>query len=195
MNEHIRPGSLREAGDDGARRRFTADEFERMARAGILDHDERLELIEGDVHVMSPKGRRHEVVRSELQIAWNRRTTRFKVASETPLRLTDQTEPVPDLIVYPDHLVAPDVRADTVMLVVEISDSSLGYDLKRKAAVYAQNGVTEYWVINARDLVTRVHRKPTEGGYQDAFDVEGSSTLAPSAAPELAIRLADIPGL
>ena len=95
---------------DGIRRRFTADEFERMARADILDHDERLELIEGDIHVMSAKGRRHEVLRSELLLAWARRPSILKIATETPLRLSDHTEPVPDLSVYPRHLVAPDVR-------------------------------------------------------------------------------------
>jgi Uma2 family endonuclease len=196
MNEHIRPGAIREFGEAGQRRRFTVDEFERMAECGILDHDERLELIEGDIHVMSPKGRRHEVLRSELLLHWaTKRPTNLKMASETPLRLSDDTEPLPDLIVYSADLVAPDVRADTALLVVEISDSSLAYDLARKAAIYAQSGVAEYWVVSARDLKTRVHRQPIDRGYQQIFDVEGHDVLAPLAAPELSVRLADLPGL
>lgn len=93
------------------------------------------------------------------------------MASESPLRLNDQTEPVPDIMVHSANLVSPDVRVDSVLLVVEVAESSLGYDLKRTAAVCAANGVPEYWVINARDLVTRVHRGPSVDGYR------GSSTL------------------
>lgn len=202
MNEHIDPSQVldADAANGGTRRKFTVDEFERLARQGILDHDERLELIEGDLCVMSPKGRRHEVLRSELYLTWARRLSNLKIASETPLRLSDDTEPVPDLIVYPSNLVAPDVRADTVLLVVEIADTSLAYDLSRKAAVYAASGVPEYWVINAKTLVTRVHRRPVAGEVADAvyeivMDMSADQAIAPTASPELQVRLADLEGL
>jgi Uma2 family endonuclease len=177
------------------RRAWTVDEVERMVEVGILREPEPFELIGGELVAMAAKDRRHEVLRTELMLYWARASGArdLKIASETPLRLGKHDAPEPDLIVYPASLLAPDVGADTVLLVVEISDSSLPFDLSTKAARYAASGVREYWVINARSLVTTVLREPRQTGvYGHRLEFQATDMLVPALAPSLAVRLADL---
>jgi Uma2 family endonuclease len=188
------PPATTQVADGLPRRAWTVDEVERMVEVGILREPEPFELIGGELVAMAPKDRRHEVLRTELMLYWARRMgPDLKVASETPLRLGKHDAPEADLIVFPATLLAPDVRAATVLLVVEIADSSLPKDLNTKAPRYAAAGVREYWVINARNLATTVHRDPRPGGdYAHRKDHLASETLTPLLAPSLAVRIADI---
>lgn len=175
------------------RRPWTADELQRMLEAGILHEDDRVELIGGEVVTMSPKGARHEVLKNELVLYWaDRRTKDIKFAEEPPLRLGQHDEPLPDIILFPAALLVSEVRGDNVLLVVEVADSSRSYDLKIKAPLYAAFGVREYWVIDARTLVTTVHRDPAAAGYATVLEVAADATLTPMASAALAVRLADI---
>lgn len=192
MNEFAKPSArtATSAAEGLPRRGFVADDLRRMVEAGILDADERIELIGGEIVLMSPKGRQHEVLRDELMWAWARTSPPYlRISTEAPLLLVDDTQTEPDLIVYPAALVSPDVRGDSVLLVVEVADSSLAYDLGRKAPIYAANGVREYWVINARTLVTTVHRDPGASGFAETFEVAGDAVATPALVPELAIQL------
>ncbi|MDX2257315.1 MAG: Uma2 family endonuclease [Hyphomicrobiaceae bacterium] len=183
-----------QAADGLPRRRFTADELRAMEVAGILGDEERVELIGGDIVVMSPKGRHHEILRTEIFLYWVRRgPTDLKISSEAPLRLVDDTEPVPDLVVYPASLVMPDVRAATALLVVEVADSSLNKDHRYKAPVYAASGVPEYWVINAVERTTTIYRDPGPDGYATRLEAGPADTLVPHLAPGLALRPLEIP--
>jgi Uma2 family endonuclease len=158
-----------------------------------LREPEPFELIGGELVAMAAKTRHHEVLRTELWNYWaNRRARDLKIASVTPLRLGDYDAPEPDFIVYPARLRAPDVRAGTVLLVVEIADASLTIDLNTKTQRYAASGVREYWVINARTLVTTVHREPQSGGYADRRDVAATEAVTPLLAPSLGVGLAEL---
>ena len=179
-----------------AKRRFTVDEFEQMGMAGIFGPDERVELIAGEILVMSPTGRFHEVLRTELALIWSQWSVGrgFKIASEMPLRLSKTFEPAADIAVYPNSLVSPDVRGGTALLVVEIADSSLNMDMSVKAAAYAAGGVREYWVINPRTRETIVHREPGANGYASVAAVAAGDMATPLLVPELAMRMSDLPG-
>ena len=165
MNEQLRPASLpitTQAAEGLVRRRFTVAEIESMVSSGIIAEDERIELIGGEVLPMSPKGARHKTIRNELVFQLARQCpSTLRVASETPLTLNADEFVEPDVLVHPKSMRLPDVRGDTVLLVVEVADSSLAYDLNTKAGLYAAHGVREYWVINTKNLETRVHRDPT----------------------------------
>jgi Uma2 family endonuclease len=176
------------------RRAFTVDEVARMVDAGILREPEPFELIGGELVAMAAKDRRHEVLRTELALYWGVRLGGdLKVASETALRLGKHDAPEPDLIVYPKTLKAPDVRADTVLLVVEVADSSRPADLGTKVPRYAAAGVRECWVVNARSHITTVFRKPhPSGAYGDRRELPATEMLVPTLAPSLAVRLADL---
>lgn len=176
------------------RRAWTIDEVERMVQVGILREPEPFELIGGELVAMAAKDRRHEVLRTELALYWgDRRGRDLKIASECPLRLGKHDAPEPDLIVFPASLLAPDVRADAVLLVVEIADASLPKDLATKAPRYAAAGVREYWVINARTHATTVFRDPrASGDYAHRQEHKATEALVPALAPSLAVRLADL---
>lgn len=187
---------LRDISSEGPapHRRFTVDEFEQMGAAGIIGPDERVELIAGEIYVMSPAGRFHEVLRAYLAHHWTRQApANILVAPEMQLRLSDYHQPVVDIGVLPFALLPPDARGPDMLLVVEIADSSLSIDTGIKAAAYASGGVREYWVINARTRSTLIHRDPTADGYTAKFEVPASEPVTPLLAPGLTIQLTDLP--
>jgi Uma2 family endonuclease len=172
------------------RRRFTVAELEAMVAAGILDEDERIELIGGEVVPMSPKGNHHEIVKAALNEHWvERLPRRFRLAPETTFRLSPDTYLEPDFIFFDRAVGIRGLKANTAHLAVEIADSSYAYDIGRKAALYASFGIPELWVIHAVRLETRIHKKPSPQGYLDIADFGPDAELAPAFAPELAVRL------
>ena len=139
MNEHLRPlPGTTQAAEGLPRRRWSVAEIEAMVARGIILEDERFELIGGEVVPMSPKGARHEIVRTELAFQMTRQAPgTLRVAAEVQFNLADDAYTVPDLLVYPATIKVPDVRGASALLVVEVADSSLAYDLDTKASLYA----------------------------------------------------------
>jgi Uma2 family endonuclease len=175
------------------RRCFTVAELEQMTAAGILHEDERIELIGGEIVPMSPKGNHHEIVKAALTVYWARKLpVDLMFVNETTFRLSADTYLEPDLVFYPKAPGLKGLSAATARLVVEISDSSLSYDLGRKAGLYAAFGIAELWVIDAVTLQTRVHREPTPTGYRSVVDFPPSQRLVPGLAPGLAVVLSEL---
>src|SRR5215475_6058511 len=110
------------------RRRFTVAELEQMTAAGILNEDERIELIGGEIVPMSPKGSHHEMVKAALNVYWVSRLPKdLMVVGETTFRLTNDTYLEPDFVFYPKASGIRGLAAANARLVVEIADSSLAY--------------------------------------------------------------------
>jgi Uma2 family endonuclease len=176
------------------RRRFTVAEVEAMVAAGVMEEDERIELIGGELVPMSPKGNHHEVVKRALLDRWIRaRPVEIHVAPETTFRLSEDTYLEPDIVIYPRASGIRELSANNVLLVVEIADSSLRYDIGRKAALYASFGIRELWVIDAVRLTTRVFREPGADGYRNAQDFGPTEQLTPLIAPgAFALRLDEL---
>jgi Uma2 family endonuclease len=175
------------------RRAFTVAELEQMVAAGILEEDERIELIGGEVVPMSPKGNRHELVKTALNLYWAKRLPDDVVFStETTFRLTEDTYLEPDFVFYPKSPGLTRLSAQTAMLVVEVADSSLGYDLGRKAGLYAGFGIVELWVIDAVKLETHMHREPTNSGYLNIVEASARKRLVPTLLPSLAVTLSKL---
>ena len=167
------------------RRRFTVAEVEAMVAAGVMEEDERVELIGGELVPMSPKGNQHEVVKSALIDLWIRsRPDDCRVTQETTFRLSEDTYLEPDVVIYLRTTGLPALTGTNVLLVVEIADSSLRYDTGRKAALYASFGIRELWVIDAVRLTTRVFREPAADGYRNASDFGPADRITPLIAPE-----------
>jgi Uma2 family endonuclease len=167
------------------RRRFTVAEVEAMVAAGVMEEDERVELIGGELVPMSPKGNHHEVVKTALLTRWYRaRADEVLLTPETTFRLSEDTYLEPDVVIYPRTSGLRGLTGANVLLVVEIADSSLRYDIGRKAALYASFGIRELWVIDAVRLTTRVFREPAADDYRDLTDFGPSDRLIPLIAPE-----------
>ena len=170
--------------------RWTVAEIETIARAGYFHDDERFELLGGEIVPMSPKGRRHEIIRGKLAFRFARATPdAVFVASVPQFNLSDDTYVLPDILIHPAAIETPDVRGGDALLVVEVADISLHYDLATKAPLYAEHGVREYWVIDARTLSTKVHREPAGKTYAIVHEVAMDERLVAALVPECAISL------
>jgi Uma2 family endonuclease len=176
------------------RRRFTIAEVEAMVAAGVMEEDERVELIGGELVPMSPKGIRHEVLKKALLRIWYRvASDDIDLVPETTFRLSEDTYLEPDVIIYPRTSGLRGLTGANVLLVVEIADSSLRYDVGRKAALYASFGIRELWVIDAVRLTTRIFREPAVDGYRDVSDFGPTDQLSPLIAPAaFAVRLDEL---
>jgi Uma2 family endonuclease len=196
MNEMLRPPSLpitTQAAEGLPRRRWTVAEIEAMVRAGILDEDERFELIGGEVVPMSAKGARHEQVKIALNRFFQRAAPdHLEVAQETTLRLDEDSFVEPDFCAFHRGLDLKTLNGEAVLLAVEVADTSLTYDTGRKIGIYGAYGVPEVWVINANTLVTRIHRSLTGTAYSDTSDLPHTCPLVPSLTPDLAVCLAEL---
>jgi Uma2 family endonuclease len=136
-----------------------------MVEMGLLDPDERIELIHGEIIDMGREGAAHWHARQKL-ISWllRRLPVDIELAPDGPLRLADDEEPEPDFYLFPASMNVNDVRGGDVILAVEIADSSLNKDRDIKAPLYAAHGVREYWIIDLENRVTLKH-KLAQGAY------------------------------
>jgi Uma2 family endonuclease len=193
MNVHLaRDLATTQAADGLPRRAWTADEIKAMVQAGIIAENERLELIGGELVPMSPKGNRHELVKRAMQEFWFPRVvgTSTTLITETTLWINPTHFLEPDFVFWPRAVPIRDLGPANINLIVEIADTSLTYDTGRKAALFATFGIPEYWVINAEDLMTRIHRGPTGSTFASVTDHTANVLLTPAQLPALAVQLA-----
>ena len=177
------------------RRRFTVAEYYRMAEVGILNPDERVELIEGVIVVMPPIGPLHagDVLRS-IRLFSGMDDARFMVQSQNPLRLDDGSELQPDLMLLrpraDDYTTAHPAPADT-LLVVETADSSLAYD-RRKARLYAQAGVPQTLIKNLPGDCIEGFAQPGPEGYARHIIYRRGDKIRLACLPDLELAVADL---
>jgi Uma2 family endonuclease len=180
--------------------KLTRVRYDQMVDAGILDDEDRVELLDGLLVVREPQGSRHAVVvglvRAVLERAFGRR---YHVREEKPFALDDLSEPEPDLVVVPGPARAySDFHPSKAVLVVEVADSSLELDRVRKGTLYARAGVADYWIVNLVDEVLEVYRHPRPGSprraarYESLRVVERNSTVTPLAAPRARVRVGSL---
>ena len=198
MNELVRrfPATT-QAAEGLPRRCWTFDEIVHLTELGVFGGNdrprERFELIGGEIVPMSPKGNRHEWLKKELlrhliRIA----PDSIDVIPETTLRFSDTGFVEPDVFVWPRNIPLEDIACPSALLLVEIADSSFSFDTTTKTKLYAGLGLREYWVINARTLVTSVYTKPQDTGFAALRDVVPTELIVPEFAPELGLRISDL---
>jgi len=162
-----------------SRHRISVDAFHRMAEAGILAADERVELIDGELFDMSPIGALHAAIVDSLVRHFARRVHEsLFIRCQNPLRLDSISEPEPDIaFVRPrrDAYTTGHPRPADVLLVIEVADTSLGYDLGTKVPLYGRHGVPEVWVIDTATRRTHRFRQPV--GDRGASKASGSGYL------------------
>jgi Uma2 family endonuclease len=157
-----------------------------MVEAGLLS-DRRAELLRGDIVEMAPEGKPHAHLSSTTaDYIRELLAGQVKVREEKPVTLPDASEPEPDIAVvqdlgdvYLDHHPYP----ENIFWLVEYADASLKKDLEVKSQIYAEAGITEYWVVNLKQMELVVFTEPGTGGYrQQRVWVEGE--VSPQAFPQ-----------
>ena len=151
-------------------RRFTVDEYYRMGEAGIFGEDDRVELLDGQIYVMSPIGSEHAAcVRRLNRLFQTRAGKRALVSIQSPIRLGDNSEPEPDLaLLHPreDDYATRHPRPKDVFLLVEVAETFLSFDQEVKRPLYAEAGIPEYWIVDLKTPAVHVYRDPAGDTYR-----------------------------
>jgi Uma2 family endonuclease len=181
------------------RRAFTADDIRRMIEAGVIGESEKLELIEGEIVMNAAKSIAHDNIKNALLIALARVVSPdMYVGVESTLQLAENVLVDPDLSIISRKIYQADPKsfarpqAQDIFLVIEIALSSMNYDRKVKARLYARHGIREYWVIDALERITWVHTGPSGDGWSSIVERSPGETLTTDAVPGFAIRLDQI---
>lgn len=143
-------------------RPFTVEEYHKMAEAGVFTPDERVELLGGMIRPMSPVGGKHVTIVGRLGEALVFAfAKRYSIHTQSPFVLSDISEPEPDAMVVKRYHLGDEPKLATpaeVFLVVEVSDTTLSYDVNDKLPLYASAGISEGWIIDVnRNRITQYH--------------------------------------
>jgi Uma2 family endonuclease len=171
-------------------RRLSVDEYHRMIAAGILDEDERLELLEGVIVAMSPQDEPHAwPIQRLTRILTRVLGDEYDLRVQLPLTLGRSNEPEPDLAVVSAGPRTKGRHPRTALLVIEVAKDSLRKDRTLKAALYARFRVPEYWVVNveAESIEVFTKPRPRAGVYGRARTVGKRDTLVSESLPEVSV--------
>jgi Uma2 family endonuclease len=178
------------------RRRFDVDTYYRMAEAGVLGDPRRVELIDGEIIDMAAIGSQHAEVTNRLARLFSRalRDETALVNVQSPLRLDSYNEPEPDVMILRPRAGgyrASHPGAADVLLLAEVSETSLAYDRGVKLPLYAKFEVPEVWIIDLVGGAVEVYREPKDGAYASRERLAGGS-LAPTLVPDVTIDVAGL---
>jgi Uma2 family endonuclease len=158
-----------EAPDPPRRRRLTVEDYFRMAEVGIFGPDERVELIDGEIIDMPPRGPLHGGTAAQLHYLLAQAVgDRATLWNQSTAILDRHSAPEPDLAVLrprADFYKSGLPRPAGILLIIEVADSSLRHDRDTKAALYARHAIPEYWLVDVRGKCLTRYRDPGSGGY------------------------------
>nr|WP_161501134.1 Uma2 family endonuclease [Rhodopirellula sp. SM50] len=175
--------------------KLSVPEYEQMiARGAFAGLDRKIEFIGGELREMSPAGPVHDDY-IEFLLAWAAglvSKNECRIRCQSGLRVGDSV-PEPDFaLLAPKRYGRNRPTADDVLLLVEVADSSLTYDLGEKAQLYARHGIREYWVVDVDGRTLHRHIDPTNGSYQMISRHDRHSTVSPAFHPSLKLPLSDL---
>jgi Uma2 family endonuclease len=176
--------------------RFTVEEYYRMAETGILQPDVRVELLDGEIHDMSPIGPLHGGVLNRLiRLFASLARGRWLVSAQNPARLDNYSEPQPDLMLLkpaPDDYTSHHPFPDDVLLLIEIADSSLLHDRKRKVPAYARASIPEVWIVNLTNRSIEVYTDPQFTNYGSIAILGSGDKAVPQAFSDVSVDVSEL---
>ncbi len=178
--------------------KLTIDQYDRMIAAGIFDQRQRVELIHGELREMNPIGPEHEIVVDKLT-EWSfeslpKKTVWVRVQNSIGIAELDSA-PEPDIVWVSrrDYRTTRPAGSD-VLLIIEVSESSLAFDRREKSELYASAGIREYWIVNLVDHCIEVHREPSSGKYRNVVAYQGEASISPLTFPTISLSVKQIFG-
>ena len=176
-------------------RRFTVDEYHKLAEVGLLDEEDRVELLEGEIVIREAEGYRHiKALRQMNKTFISKSRDRYEVGTHGPVVISEYSEPQPDLLLLDNEVDEyeglPEARH--TYLVVEVADSTLRYDRGRKLKAYARAEMAEFWIVNLKDNTIEVYREPFGDGYRWQRVLRGREQVAPSAFSDVKVTVSKI---
>jgi Uma2 family endonuclease len=180
------------------RRRFTVEEYHKMARSGIFAPDERVKLIRGEIIQISPIGTRHAAYVRRLNTLFSERLGgKVLVDTQNPVELDNTSEPQPDVTLLKprqDFYESAHPQVADVFLIVEVVDSIVRGDREIKIPLYAEDNIVEVWLIDINGQCIEVYRNPTPNGYKNVQTFRQGQTLTVQAFPDLNLTVDEILG-
>jgi Uma2 family endonuclease len=175
-------------------RHWTREEYERLVEEGFFHPEERIELVEGAIYEMTPQSSYHATGVRAIDMALRSVFPQgHDIRCQLPLALGTDSEPEPDIAVvtgsWKDYSRSHPASA---VLIVEVADSSLLHDRKRKTRLYAREGIAEYWILNLVEGCLEVYRIPQDGAYTSRAILRAGESVSPLARPDASIPVSDL---
>lgn len=182
LNNYIRP--------------LTIHEYQKMSDFGIINEDEHIELIEGRLIAMTPIGINHASIVNYLAHLFHQTVINHAIVQiQSPVLLNTNYMPEPDISIakyQADFYRSRRVKAEDILLIVEVSDSSLQYDTEVKIPIYAQFFIPEVWIIDVNTQAVIRHSNPVDGIYQQIETLEKPGAISLIALPEITLNLSTL---
>ena len=189
------PIAERELLNSQPRHRWTVAEYHRMGEVGLLNEDSRVELIKGEIIEMAPIGSEHAGHNNYLlSLLAYRLYGKVVVAGQNPVVLGGYEEPQPDIALLrwrDDYYRNAHPHAKDVLLLIEVSDSTLRYDRDVKVPLYANHGIPEVWLLDIQNRQLDIYREPINGEYRQR-ECRRTGKIAPILCPDAVIDLAEL---
>ena len=169
-----------------------------MGEAGILHEDDRVELIEGEIVELSPIGSRHAACVKRLNALIGPRLEGHAIIGvQDHVLLPDYSGPQPDVAVlrpWEDFYAESHPTPGDVLLLIEVSDTTLRYDREMKVPLYALAGIPEVWIVDLQNEEILTYSRPEDGAYGEAGRVRHGGSVGPHKLPNLTLNAADVFG-
>jgi Uma2 family endonuclease len=162
--------------------KFSSEQYHLMAIAGVFSHNQRIELIKGEIIEMSPIGKKHAAYVAKLQYLLHENfANRSIIWTQNSIKLDNGSEPQPDLALlklrddfYIESLPVP----EDILLIIEVADSTLSYDRDIKMPLYAEFGILEAWLFDVNDKTLTRYTNPSQRGYKNTESLDGNDTVS-----------------
>ena len=183
---------------EAPRKRFTVDDYYRMAEVGILKNTDRVELIEGEIVEMSPIGDRHAMSVNRANMIFARRLgDRVVVSVQNAAHMDRYNEPQPDVVLIrprEDFYGTGHPDPEDVVLLIEVSETTLRFDRTVKLPIYARNGIREVWILDLKADAIHVYREPKGQTYTSLSTRKRGESVSPQAFPDFIVQVDDLLG-
>jgi Uma2 family endonuclease len=175
---------------------FTISEWHKMGKYNIFEPHARMELIEGEIIDMAPIGPSHGGRVKRLNHLFSRQLGDSAIIGvQDPIQIRDDSEPEPDLAILrpePNFYTERHPKPDDILLLIEVSDTTINYDRDKKVPLYANNGIVEFWLVDLGEETIEIYLEPHPQGYAQKRIAKSGEILVPSQLPQVTMAVSDI---